>query len=63
MHKEHVVIKQYQSKFMLKEIIKIDPLTSWCTDSFESELIVPDKGPTGRLRLLARLTIVATVRQ
>jgi hypothetical protein len=33
------------------------------TDSFESELMVPESGPTGRLRLLARRTMVATVRQ
>ncbi len=33
--------------------------TSWCTDSLE--LMEPE--PMGFLRLLARLTIVATVRQ
>ena len=37
--------------------------TSKCCDSLESELMVPERGPTGLLRLLARLTIVATVRQ
>ena len=37
--------------------------TSWATDSLESELKVPDKGPAGLFKLLARRTIVATVRQ
>lgn len=39
-------------------------ITSWRTDSFESELMVPpDRGPTGLFKLLALLTMVATVLQ